>query len=333
MTYRIGIDIGGTFTDFALFDDRQREIVTHKSLTTPAAPDQAVLEGVATLTGLAGIDAGDVSMIVHGTTLVTNAVIERRGSPTAMVVTRGFRDVLDIAMEQRYDLFDLRIRFPAPLVPRSLRFEVDERIATDGSVRRPLVLDGLAARVQRAIDTDGVRGIAVCLLHSYANPTHELALVQWLESTFPDLRVSASSVIFPFAREYSRWTTACLNAYVQPVVDAYVRSPRARSRGCGLSRAVPDHELERQHADPRHGPPVPGPAARVRPGRGCAHVRASQPLARRAAGAFVRHGRHDSQGLRGARARPAQAVRDSRSRACTSSSAAAGCRSRFRSST
>jgi N-methylhydantoinase A len=222
MTYRIGIDIGGTFTDFALFDDRQREIVTHKSLTTPAAPDQAVLEGVATLTGLAGIDAGDVSMIVHGTTLVTNAVIERRGSPTAMVVTRGFRDVLDIAMEQRYDLFDLRIRFPAPLVPRSLRFEVDERIATDGSVRRPLVLDGLAARVQRAIDTDGVRGIAVCLLHSYANPTHELALVQWLESTFPDLRVSASSVIFPFAREYSRWTTACLNAYVQPVVDAYV---------------------------------------------------------------------------------------------------------------
>ena len=222
MTYRIGIDIGGTFTDFALFDDRRREIVTHKLLTTPSAPDQAVLEGVTVLTGLAGIKASDVSMIVHGTTLVTNAVIERRGTPTAMVVTRGFRDVLDIAMEQRYDLFDLRIQFPAPLVPRSLRFEVDERMAMDGSVRRPLVLDGLATRIEHAITADGVRGIAVCLLHSYANPAHELALVAWIEKTFPALRVSASSVIFPFAREYSRWTTACLNAYVQPVVDAYI---------------------------------------------------------------------------------------------------------------
>jgi N-methylhydantoinase A len=222
MTYRIGIDIGGTFTDFALFDDRRREIVTHKSLTTPSAPDQAVLEGVTVLTGLAGIKASEVSMIVHGTTLVTNAVIERRGTPTAMVVTRGFRDVLDIAMEQRYDLFDLRIQFPTPLVPRSLRFEVDERMAMDGSVRRPLVFDGLAAQIEHAITADGVRGVAVCLLHSYANPVHELALVAWIEKAFPALRVSASSVIFPFAREYSRWTTACLNAYVQPVVDAYI---------------------------------------------------------------------------------------------------------------
>jgi len=222
MSYRIGIDIGGTFTDFALFDDRQREIVTHKSLTTPAAPDEAVLAGVEVVTRLAGIEAADVAMIVHGTTLVTNAVIERRGTPTAMIVTRGFRDVLDIAMEQRYDLFDLRIRFPAPLVPRPLRFEVDERMAMDGSVRRPLVLDGLAERIARAVDEDGVRGIAVCLLHSYANPAHELALVAWIGVQFPGLRVSASAVIFPFAREYPRWTTACLNAYVQPLVDAYI---------------------------------------------------------------------------------------------------------------
>lgn len=222
MSYRIGIDIGGTFTDFALFDDRQREIVTHKSLTTPSAPERAVLEGVAALTQAAGIEASAVSMIVHGTTLVTNAVIERRGTPTAMVVTRGFRDVLDIAMEKRYDLFDLRIQFPAPLVPRSLRFEVDERMTMDGSVRRPLVIDGLAQQVRHAMAVDGVRGIAVCLLHSYANPAHELELTAWLEKTFPTLRVSASSVIFPFAREYSRWTTACLNAYVQPVVDAYI---------------------------------------------------------------------------------------------------------------
>ena len=222
MTYRIGIDIGGTFTDFALFDDRKREIITHKALTTPSAPDQAVLEGVTALTALAHIKASDVSMIVHGTTLVTNAVIERRGTPTAMIVTRGFRDVLDIGMEQRYDLFDLRIRFPEPLVPRSLRFEVDERVVMDGSVRRPLVLDGLTEQIKKAIELNGIRAVAVCLLHSYANPAHELQVVEWLQKNFSSLRVSASSVVFPFAREYLRWTTACLNAYVQPLVDKYI---------------------------------------------------------------------------------------------------------------
>jgi len=225
MAYRIGIDIGGTFTDFALFDDDRREIVTHKALTTPKAPEQAVLDGVTAVTRQAGIAAADVSMIVHGTTLVTNAVIERRGTPTAMIVTQGFRDVLDIAMEQRYDLFDLRIKFPPPLVPRPLRFEVPERVKIDGSVHVPLTgaaLEALAPELARAVEEHGVRAVAVCLLHSYVNPAHELAVVQWLRERFPALHVSASSVVFPFAREYQRWTTACLNAYVQPLVDAYV---------------------------------------------------------------------------------------------------------------
>lgn len=225
MTYRIGIDIGGTFTDFALFDDARREIVTHKALTTPEDPAQAVLDGVLTVTAQAGIAPAEVSMIVHGTTLVTNAVIERRGTPTAMIVTEGFRDVLDIAMEQRYDLFDLRIRFPSPLVSRPLRLEVCERIKTDGSVLVPLrpdALDALEPRLRDAVRTQGVRAVAVCLLHSYVNAAHELAIVDWLREQFPELHVSASSVVFPFAREYQRWTTACLNAYVQPLVDVYV---------------------------------------------------------------------------------------------------------------
>ena len=132
--HRIGVDIGGTFTDFALFDDHSREIVTHKALTTPADPAKAVIAGVDILTRRAGIRPADVAMVVHGTTLVTNAIIERKGAPTAMIVTRGFRDVLDIAMECRYDLFDLRLRFPAPVVPRELRFEVGERVKWDGSV-------------------------------------------------------------------------------------------------------------------------------------------------------------------------------------------------------
>lgn len=225
MSYRIGIDIGGTFTDFALFDDRRREIVTHKALTTPKAPEEAVLDGVRAVTQQAGVAPADVTMIVHGTTLVTNAVIERRGAPTAMIVTAGFRDVLDIALEQRYDLFDLRIKFPPPLVPRPLRFELPERIKIGGAVHEPLREEALAKlepQVAQAVATQGVRAVAVCLLHSYANPAHELAVADWLRERFPSLYVSASSVVFPFAREYQRWTTACLNAYVQPLVDAYV---------------------------------------------------------------------------------------------------------------
>ncbi len=222
MFHRIGVDIGGTFTDFALFDDHSREIVTHKALTTPTDPAQAVVAGVQTLTRLAGISMAEVAMLVHGTTLVTNAVIERKGAATAMLVTRGFRDVLDIAMECRYDLFDLRLRFPSPVVPRHLRFEVRERVKWDGSVAERLEMDGLRERLADAVDKHGVRSVAVCLLHSYANPEHEQRLAEWLAREFPQLAVSSSAVVFPFMREYPRWTTACINAYVQPAVDDYL---------------------------------------------------------------------------------------------------------------
>ncbi len=223
MLYRIGIDIGGTFTDFALFDDIRREVVTHKALTTPARPEEAVLEGIQTLCDLAGVPLSKVSMVVHGTTLVTNAAIERRGAPTAMLVTRGFRDVPDIALEQRYDLYDMRIRFPQPLVPRYLRIEVEERVGWDGSVRVPLNLSGIQESVRHAVNKHGVQSVAICLLHSYVNDSHERELADWIAREFPDLFVSASANVFPFAREYQRWTSTCLNAYVQPLVDDYVR--------------------------------------------------------------------------------------------------------------
>ena len=222
LPYRIGVDIGGTFTDFALFDDRSRNILTHKVLTTPADPAQAVIEGVAALAQMAGIAVSEVAMVVHGTTLITNAVIERKGTPTAMIVTRGFRDVLDIGLESRYDLFDLRIRFPSPVVPRHLRFEVDERVKWDGTVLSALAFDGLAERLLAAIEREHIAAVAVCLLHSYANPTHEHAIADWLATRFPALKVSLSSVVFPFMREYQRWMSACINAYVQPVVDVYL---------------------------------------------------------------------------------------------------------------
>jgi N-methylhydantoinase A len=222
MRYRIGVDIGGTFTDFALFDDATGEVTTHKQLTTPADPSLAVVEGVATLVAEAGVDLRDIGVVAHGTTLVTNAIIERKGARTAMLVNRGFSDVLEIAMERRYDLFDLRLQFPTPVVPRSLRFEVGGRMRHDGGEEAVLELDATLPQLRRAVDEEGVESVAVCFLHSYVDQRHENAAVEWLAQHFPALTVSASSAVFPYIREYERWTTACLNAYVQPVVHRYL---------------------------------------------------------------------------------------------------------------
>jgi N-methylhydantoinase A len=223
MGYRIGVDIGGTFTDLALFDDDGGEALTHKLLTTPADPAEAVIEGVCAIAEKAGIQVAAIDAVAHGTTLVTNAVIERKGTPTALVVTEGFADVLDIGLERRYDLFDLRIRFPAPIVPRHLRIELAERVRHDGRITVRPDLAALETPLRDAVERHGVQGVAVCLLHSYANPTHERATGEWIARHFPGLHVSLSSTVFPYMREYERWVTTCLNAYVQPVVDRYLR--------------------------------------------------------------------------------------------------------------
>jgi N-methylhydantoinase A len=181
-----------------------------------------VIEGTAALCRAASIDPREVGVVAHGTTLVTNAVIERRGAPTAMLVTRGFADVLDIALERRYDLFDLRIRFPEPVVQKALRIEVDERIAYDGRVITPLELDGVETKLAAAVRDCAVESVAICFLHSYADARHERAMAEWVRQRFPALAVSSSADVFPFMREYHRWTTACLNAYVQPIVDRYI---------------------------------------------------------------------------------------------------------------
>ena len=233
--FRIGVDIGGTFTDFTLFDDGARTVRTHKRLTTPADPSRAVLDGCVALTREAGLGLADVEAIVHGTTLVTNAVIERKGVPTAMLVTRGFRDLLDIAEERRYDLFDLTIRYPQPVVPRRLRCEVSGRLRYDGSEIEPLGLDGVDAFLDEAIADHAVQAVAICFLHSYANSSHESEAACHVAERYPDLAVSTSSGVFPFAREYPRWTTTCLNAYVQPVVDRYLARLEASVRSAGFA--------------------------------------------------------------------------------------------------
>ena len=219
--YRIGVDIGGTFTDFALFDRRGNRMSVHKRLTTPLDPSEAVIQGIAALIERDRVAITEVIDVVHGTTLVTNAVIERRGAVTGMLATAGFSDILDMGFERRYDLFDLRVKYPAPLVPRRLRREVRERVRFDGSIELPL--DEAAVReAARRFRERGVAAVAVCFLHSYANPAHENRAVQILRETAPEMFVSASADVFPNMREFERWTTTTVNAFAQPMFDRYL---------------------------------------------------------------------------------------------------------------
>ena len=222
MTWRLGIDLGGTFTDFALFDERGSEIAVLKRLTTPADPSIAVIEGTAALLQREDVPMAQVESIAHGTTLVTNAVIERRGAKTGMLVTAGFRDILDMGFEQRYDLFDLRLTWPDPLVPRRLRREVPERVGHDGRVVTALDLESTRAAVRDLVESVGIEALAICFLHSYANPVHEDAAGELVRAQFPDLHVSRSAEVFGNMREYERWTTATMNAYTQPMFARHI---------------------------------------------------------------------------------------------------------------
>ncbi len=231
--YRIGVDIGGTFTDFALSSATGGRMAIHKRLTTPHDPSEAVLAGVATLIADNRVDIGDISDIVHGTTLVTNAVIERRGAVTGMLVTAGFGDIMDMGPERRYDLFDLRIKYPPPLVPRRLRIEVVERVRYDGSIEQPLDEAAVRAAAQkfRAL---GVEAVAVCFLHSYLNPEPEARAAAILREAAPEITVSTSADVFPNMREFERWTTTTLNAFTQPMFDRYVKRLEDGLTGAGF---------------------------------------------------------------------------------------------------
>lgn len=219
--YKVGLDIGGTFTDLVLLDTRTGDLKLHKVLTTPDDPAVGALGGLDALLAGAGAALPEVGVLLHGTTLVTNAIIERRGSPTGLLTSGGFRDVLEMGHEQRYDIYDLFLAFPEPIVPRRWRLELSERLSRDGDVIRPLDL----AEVDAAIDAlvaDGVEALAVCLLHSYRNPEHERRVVERVKTRYPGLYVSASFEVVPEIREYERTSTTCCNAYVQPLLDSYL---------------------------------------------------------------------------------------------------------------
>lgn len=216
---RVGIDIGGTFTDFALEIGAKR--FTAKVLTTPRAPEEAVMAGLKLVLGQAKLTPADIDIIIHGTTLATNSLIERKGARTAFITTEGFRDTLEIGIERRYELYDLTIGFPAPLVPRRWRFTVPERIAADGSVIKEIDLGAVAALVPTLRQLE-IESVAIGFLHSYVNPQHELAAAELLERELPGVPVSCSAVVSPEMREYERFSTVCANAYVRPLISGYL---------------------------------------------------------------------------------------------------------------
>jgi 5-oxoprolinase (ATP-hydrolysing) len=220
--YRIGIDIGGTFTDFVLLDHQSGELRLHKCLTTPADPAEGALAGLEELVRAHGIALADCDTLVHGTTLVTNAVIERSGAPTALLTTQGFRDILAMGKEQRYDIYDLFLRFPEPLVPGAWRVEAAERMSRDGVPLQTPALATVRGQVACLVD-QGVEAIAICFLHAYRNPEHERAVAELIRTEFPRLAVSVSSEVVPEIREYEHTSTTVCNAYVQPLMDRYLR--------------------------------------------------------------------------------------------------------------
>jgi N-methylhydantoinase A len=229
VAFRVGFDVGGTFTDFALQTEDGR-LLTGKRLTTPDDPARACMEGLRELVAGAGLAWPQLAQAVHGTTLGSNVVIERKGGHVALLTTQGFRDVLIIGREKRYQLYDLLIEKPAPLVPRSRIREVSERTAFDGEVLVPLDEAGLRRTVQ-ALRRDGVESIAICFLHSYANPAHERRAAEIVREEAPHVAVSLSSEISPVIREYERTSTTVVNAYVMTAVRDYLGRLEEALRG------------------------------------------------------------------------------------------------------
>jgi N-methylhydantoinase A len=234
MTWRLGIDIGGTFTDFALLDQAGQKLAIHKQLTTPLDPSAAVIDGIQEILKKNDVPISDVSVIAHGTTLVTNAVIERKGVLTGMLVTSGFEDILDTGMEQRYELFDLRITYPEPIVPRNLRKGISERIHFNGDIETEIDMKQVLGATQELVEIHNVKALAVCFLHSYANSSHESAVVKFLQNQFPELYVSASSEVYPNMREFERWTTTAINAYTRPMTDHYLQKLEGNLKELGF---------------------------------------------------------------------------------------------------
>ncbi len=231
--YRLGIDIGGTFTDFVLLNEETGENRIGKILTTSEDPSEGVITGLKNLIEEEKIDPHQISTIVHGTTLVTNALIERKGSKTGLITTEGFRDALEIANQYRFDPHDVYLEKPEPLVPRHLRFTVDERVLADGTVSKSLVRGELEERV-RKFQEMGVEALAICFMNSYKNGVHEKEALNIINEIAPEMYVSISSEVIPEIREFERTSTTVANVFVKATVEIYLQKVIQRLEDLGF---------------------------------------------------------------------------------------------------
>ena len=234
---RVGVDVGGTFTDFVLVDEKRDLIFTGKRLTTPEDPSLAITNGLERLVSESGTSVPELDAVVHGTTLVANTIIERKGAKVGLITTKGFRDSLEMGREIRYDLYDLFFEKPEPLAPRFLRQPVDERIDAKGNVLRPLDENTLGAAVEKLV-AEGVEAIAICFMHAYANDAHERQAKENLDAKYPDMPITTSTEVAPEIREYERANTACANAYVLPLMQRYLGDLSQKLSDQGLKQPL-----------------------------------------------------------------------------------------------
>ncbi|MDB5369312.1 MAG: hypothetical protein JWP20_870 [Roseomonas sp.] len=232
-TFRLGVDIGGTFTDIVLLSE-SGQIHTKKLLSSPPDYSEAIEVGVRELLQDVGIAPGQITEFIHGTTIVTNTIIERKGEPIALVTTRGFRDVLELGRFRAPSLYDSSFRKLEPLAERRLRFEVTERVAADGTVLQPLNEDELEP-IAQSLEEAGISSLAICFINAYSNGENEVLAARWLQQRLPHLSISTSSQLLPKIQEYERTSTTALNAYVRPVAERYIQSLQRRLTALGIT--------------------------------------------------------------------------------------------------
>ena len=237
MSYRLGVDVGGTFSDLLLFDDVSKLITLEKIPTTVQNQAIAIVEGVEKITTQAGIRPEEIVLLMHGTTAATNAILERKGAKTAVIVTEGFKDILHIMRQDRPKLYDFFARRPEALIERPFRYEVKERILHTGEIHKELDERGLK-KVIKEIHRNGFRAVAVCLINSYANPIHEIKIKEILRKECPELYISISSEILPEIKEYERMSTTTINALVHPIIESYLLDLEKRLSAIGLKKTV-----------------------------------------------------------------------------------------------
>lgn len=234
MSYKIGVDVGGTFTDVCMFNQSTKEVMVYKLPSTPLDPSEAIGDGISQILSYNNVLPEEMEYLAHGTTVATNATLERKGSKTGIIVTKGFRDLIELARQTRASLYDVQVEKPVPIVYRKLRKEVDERIEYNGKILKPID----RSEVEKVVDelrADGVVSYAVCLLHSYANPIHEKIIKEIILERQPEAYVSISSEVLPEIREYERMTTTALNSYIGPIVGIYANMFKKRVKEMGMN--------------------------------------------------------------------------------------------------